>query len=65
MAQVKLAKRHDYDTVGIILQYRCGIVRMDAIPTLIEELTTPQGRNFTVCFLGDCSSEVSELPIQP
>ena len=25
--------------MGIIFQYRCGIVRMEAIPTLMEELT--------------------------
>ena len=39
MAPVRLAKRHDDHTVGIILQYLCGIVRMEVILTLIEELT--------------------------
>ena len=51
--------------MGVIIQYRDGIVRMEVIPRLIDELPTSQSRNFTVCILGVCSSEVSELPIQP
>ena len=46
--------------MGVIILHRDGIIRMEAIPRLIEELPTSQSRNFAVC-----SSEVSELPIQP
>ena len=51
--------------MGVIIQHRDGIIRMDAIPRLIEELPTSLSRNFAVCFLGVCFSEVLELPIQP
>ena len=37
--------------MGFIIQHRDGIIRIEAIPRLTEELPTSQSRNFVVCFL--------------
>ena len=37
--------------MGVIIQHRDGIIRMEAIPRPTEDIPTSQSPNFAVCFL--------------